>query len=322
MGSALAVLSRDLSRFLLIPAGMALLSLVVCVVSGEWFAIAPFLITLSSVAGLSGLLNYFGRSATERFSQRQTLISVAVGWALVCAVGALPIWLTAMFVGAEATPTVAYFTNALNALFEGFSGFTSAGLTMVIRPSQLPVSLQWWRSFMQWVGGVGVIVLTVALLEPAQDQYVLYQAEGRQQRLRLTMTRTVRRIWAIYAGYTAVAILLFRLAGMTWWEAVNHSMSAISTGGFSITDGNMSSYGTAVKVVVMLVMLCGAISFSVHDQLITKFRLTILLRDRQHFLLLGLLIVGAGVVGLEHYTFTGRFAWTDSIFQWVSALTT
>ncbi|MEL6855541.1 MAG: hypothetical protein AAFO83_10605 [Cyanobacteria bacterium J06607_13] len=107
MGSALAVLSRDLSRFLLIPAGMALLSLVVCVVSGEWFAIAPFLITLSSVAGLSGLLNYFGRSATERFSQRQTLISVAVGWALVCAVGALPIWLTALFVGAEATPTVA-----------------------------------------------------------------------------------------------------------------------------------------------------------------------------------------------------------------------
>ena len=65
-------------------------------------------------------------------------MSVALGWALVFAAGALPIWLSAMFMGAEATPTVANFTNGLNALFEGFSGFTSAGLTMVVRPSQLP----------------------------------------------------------------------------------------------------------------------------------------------------------------------------------------
>ncbi|MGD1899857.1 MAG: TrkH family potassium uptake protein, partial [Phormidesmis sp.] len=230
--------------------------------------------------------------------------------------------LTALFLGPAATPTVATFADILNALFESFSGFTSAGLTMTLRPSELPACLQWWRSFMQWVGGVGIIVLTVALMQPAQDQYVLYQAEGRQERIRLTVSRSVRRIWIIYLGYTGAGTLLFRTTGMTWWEALNHSMCAIATGGFSITDGSMGAYGVPAKLAIIAVMVCGAVSFSTHDQLLVKRNFLTVLKDRQHLLLIALLIVGSIAVGLEHYTATAQFAWIDSAFQWVSALST
>ncbi|MGB3294071.1 MAG: TrkH family potassium uptake protein [Phormidesmis sp.] len=317
----LRVISRDVSRFLLIPAGMAVLSLPVCLISREWFAIIPFLGTVVAASLLSFILHSLGKTAKEP-SMRQTFMSVALGWGLVAVIGALPIWWTALAMGAQTTPTVFNFTNPLNALFESFSGFTSAGLTMTLQPSQLPTSIQWWRSFMQWVGGVGVIVLAVALLEPTQNQYVLYEAEARETRLRLTVTRTVRRIWSIYIGYTVVSILLFRIFGMTWWEAINHSMSAIATGGFSITDGNMGAYGNAVQLSIILIMICGAISFNAHDQMISRRQLLTLWQDHQHRLLIGLLIVGTVIIGVEHYSFTGQFDWTDSAFQWVSALTT
>ena len=315
------VMCRDISRFLLIPVGMTVLSLPVCLISREWFAIIPFLGTGLAAGALSFFLYTVGKTAKEP-PLRQTFMTVALGWGAVAVAGALPIWWTAMAMGPEIPPTVFNFTNPLNALFESFSGFTSAGLTMTIRPSQLPTSLQWWRSFMQWVGGVGVIVLAVALLEPTQSQYALYEAEARQIRLRLTVTRTVRRIWSIYIGYTAVSVLLFRIFGMTWWEALNHSMCAIATGGFSITDGSMGSYGAATQISVILVMICGAISFNVHDKMISRRQILTLWRDHQHRLLFGLLIIGTVVVGTEYYSFTGRFNWMASAFQWVSALTT
>lgn len=314
-------LSYDVSQFLLIPTGMALLSLPVCILVREWFAIAPMILTVLCALMFSGLLRFVGKKA-EDTSLYQAFISVALGWALISAMGALPLWLTALSLGTDASPTVEYFSNGLNALFEGFSGFTSAGLTMVIHPSELPASLQWWRSLMQWVGGVGVVVLGLALMEPTQNQYVLYQAEGRQTQLRLTITGTVRRIWKLYISYTLASIVLFRVCQMTWWEALNHGMTAISTGGFSVTDGSMSGYNAFAKIAIILVMVLGAISFSLHDQIIKTRRLSVVLRDRQHFLLVVVLVVGIIVLAFDYFTFTKQFAWIDSAFQWASALTT
>ncbi|MEM1254887.1 MAG: potassium transporter TrkG [Cyanobacteria bacterium P01_H01_bin.21] len=172
-------LSHDISRLLLIPAGMALISLPVCILSREWFAIAPMVATALITLALSGLLRFLGKKA-EQTSLYRAFTSVALGWALISTVGALPLWLTAIKLGTDATPTVEYFRNGLNALFEGFSGFTSAGLTMVIRPSELPVSLQWWRSLMQWVGGVGVVVLGLALpVFQSASPVLLYTGPGK-----------------------------------------------------------------------------------------------------------------------------------------------
>lgn len=318
---SLRAISRDVGQFLLIPAGMALCSLPVCLIAREWFELVPLIVTAVGAGLLSRLLYFWGKDAGET-SIYQAFTSVALGWALISVIGALPLWLTAISLGPDALPTIAYFRNGLNALFEGFSGFTSAGLTMVIRPSDMPLSLLWWRSLMQWVGGVGVIVLALAVMEPTQQQYVLYQAEGRQTRLRLTMTATLRRIWVIYTGYTAASIVLFRVCGMSWWEALNHAMTAIATGGFSVTDGSMGGYSAVTKWAIILVMILGSISFDLHDRLLRKRQLSVILRDRQHLLLIVLLVLGTVVLAVDYFTFTGQFDWTDSAFQWVSALST
>ncbi len=316
----LTAISRDVSRFLLIPIGMLLLSLPVCLIAREWFAVLPFLYSLA-IASLLALLLYILGKKNDEVSTKQTLLSVAISWGLIAIIGGLPLWFTALALGDAATPTVGYFGDPLNSMFEGFSGFTSAGLTMTIRESELPASLQWWRSFIEWTGGLGLIVFAVALLEPFQDQYALYQAEGRQTRIRLTATRTVRRICIIYGLYTAASVILLRVTGMNWWAALNHSMTAIATGGFSVTDSSMAAYSAPIKLAVVLVMIMGAIAFERHDRFLSG-KLSALWQDRQHRLLLILIASGCIFTAVEQFSDSGQFGWVDNIFQWTSALTT
>ena len=317
----LATVSRDLGNFLWVPGLMATVSMPICIVTRDWPVLAALGITLLVVLGLASLFQQLGRQAVTG-SMAQTLVSVAISWGVISIIGGLPLWLAAMLMGETASPTMAAFKDISSALFEGVSGFISAGLTMAKQPSQLPTSIQWWRSLMQWTGGVGIIAFAIALLDPVDNTYALYQAEGRQARIRLTVSATVKRIWLIYISYTIAGIILFRLLGMPWWEAVNHAMTAISTGGFSVTDDSIGSYSAPVKLGAMVLMICGAIAFSSHDRMIQQRRLSALWQDRQHRLLLILLAAGASLVGLEHYSSSGQFDWLDSSFQWVSALST
>lgn len=302
---------------------MALLSLPVSIISQEYFAIAPFILTTLISVFFGQLLYRLGKGAKAAQLQ-QSMTTVALGWGIIPWIGAIPFITIAYHLAAqpEVPPTVLYFQNFWSALFESFSGFTSAGLTMTIRPSQLPHSLQWWRSFMQWVGGVGVIVLMLSVLNPSTDAYKLYSAEGRSDRIGLTLGRTVRRIWTIYAVLTVFSILLFRVVGMPWWEALNHAMCAIATGGFSITDNSMGSYDAPIQIAVILIMILGAISFSTHYAWLIQRRLSTLWQDPQHRSLWILLVIGTGVLLLESYGFSGTWRVVDVCFQWVSALTT
>lgn len=125
----------------------------------------------------------WGGNSSEKPHKIQALIVVALGWAILPLFGALPFYLIAHNVVDYATanqqsviPTIEVSQQPLNAVFEAYSGFTSAGRTMAIAPSQLPHALQWWRSLMQWVGGVGVIVLMLTIVEPEVDAKRLYDA--------------------------------------------------------------------------------------------------------------------------------------------------
>ncbi len=111
--------------------------------------------------------------------------------------------------------TTAVFRHPLNGIFESMSGFTSTGLTMAAIEDDLPRSLHWWRSFTEWIGGVGVIVLTVAILaRPGSGSLTLYQSEARSEKIHPSIVSTVREIWKIYLGFTLAAIALFLAAGM------------------------------------------------------------------------------------------------------------
>lgn len=315
---------RDVGLLLHVPGVMALLSLPVGFVFNEHYAIWSFLWTAFFSLSIGQLLYHLFGKASEEAHLRHAMLTVALSWGLIPLLGAIPFMLIALHLSVfPLTPqTVLEFQNPWNAVFESFSGFTSTGLSMALRSSELPRSLQWWRSFMEWIGGVGMIVLVLSVLEPSTDAYQLYYAEGRSKKIALTLKATVRKIWKIYLLYTVLSILLLCLVGMPWWEALNHAMTGISTGGFSVTDDGIGAYSPVVQLAVVPIMIVGAISFSAHYQLLAKRRLSALWRDAQHRALWLLLGLGTIVLLLENYWFQGSFLWLDTLFQWVSALGT
>lgn len=314
---------RDIGLFLHVPGIMALVSLPICWLSEEFYTFIP-LLTCAIVSLVTGQLLF--RQTKSKSSNRipYAMATAALGWLLVPIFGAIPLLMTATApnIAPDLSTTILAFENPWNCLFEAFSAFTSTGLSMAFNYSEIPYTLQWWRSLMEWVGGVGVIVLLISLLEPTTEPYQLYNAEGREQRIGLTLTQTVKRIWWIYIIYTVGGIFLFRIVGMSWWSALNHGMTGIATGGFSVSEGSIANYSLAVKLAVMIVMILGAISFSAHYKFLRHGKISALWSDNQHQALWFLLLVGTALLWGMHNLANRNVAFIDILFQWTSALTT
>jgi trk system potassium uptake protein TrkH len=323
MGSSRQIVLRDLGLFLHVPGLMALVSVGVSVLWGEYYGIVPFFVTAIASFVAGQILYRFCRGGGES-RLRHAMITAALGWGIIPLFGAIPFLMIALHFGdlPDPDPTTLVFINPWNALFESFSGLTSTGLSMALNPSQLPHSLQWWRSFTEWIGGVGVIVLVLSLLEPSEDSYQLYYAEAREKTIALTVQATVRRIWWIYLLYTLAGVMLLRLLGMPWWDALNHGLTGISTGGFSVRDQSIGAYSPLIQSGVIMLMIAGAISFIVHDRLLHQRRFSILWEESQLRAFWVLLVMGTGILLLVNYALDQSWLWLDSLFQWSSALGT
>ena len=315
---------RDIGLLLHLPAVMAIASIPVCLVSKEFYAFVP-LIACIFVSLLSGQLLYRFVRVDSDTSTRLPLgmLTAACGWLFLPLYCSVPIYLTAKAMPPETiAETMSNFQNIQNALFEAYSGFTSTGLSMALKYSEIPHTIQWWRSLMEWIGGVGAIALVIALLEPATEPYKLYNAEGRSKTIGMTLSQTVKNIWWIYLLYTIASIFLFRIAGMNWWEALNHGMTGIATGGFSVTDDSIGSYGLPAKLAVIIVMVLGSISFSIHYRFFRRRSLAAFWSDNQHQALWLILFGGGGILLLFNRLSGISVPRIDSLFQWVSAVST
>ena len=323
MTTSAPIILRDVGYILHAPGLMALASVPICLWFDEGYALWPFVWTAVVSFGLGQGLYRLGRQAGETRLYHAMLIA-ALSWGLVPFLGALPFVTMAAQLAAvpHTAQTVLAFQQPWNALFEAFSGFTGTGLTMALHPSQLPHSLQWWRSFMEWVGGMGVIVLMLSIVRPGAGQQFLYYSEAREEKILPSVTSTVRTIWWMYLVYTAGSILLLRLAGMPWWHAVNHGMTGIATGGFSVTDQSLAAYDTTVRLVMVPIMLAGATSFALHYSVFSKRRWTDWWRDAQQRSLWFFAGFGTLLLLLENRWSQGEFLWVDTVFQWISALGT
>ena len=260
----------------------------------------------------------------------EALIAVALGW-LACAVLAAVPYHVAALLDPAPTATLAAFRRPAVALFEGMSGVTGTGLSVTEDPSVLPASLQLWRSTTQWVGGIGWMMLALMLVAPLHG--LPGSEEGgpyRRHEPQLGAERTtdalaersrdpVTAIWLIYLGLTAAAMVALRLAGMPPWEAVNHALTGISTGGFAITSDSFNSYGPAVLWTTTAIMAAGAVSFAAHAALLALGPLAPG-EARQLRWLGGGLVVGSGAALLIAHDAGGNLA--EVVFNWVSALAT
>ncbi|UCG38117.1 MAG: TrkH family potassium uptake protein, partial [bacterium] len=186
------------------------------------------------------------------------LAVVGLSWLVVSLVGALPFYLSGV------TPTYA------DAFFETVSGFTTTGATVLTWIEGQPRGILFWRSLTHWLGGMGIIVLSVALL-PAigRGAYQLYRAEApgpTAERLRPRMKETAKTLWTVYFLLSMAETLLLMIGGMPLFDALCHTFGTMATGGFSTRNASIGAYGGYVQWVVILFMFLAGCNFLLHYQ--------------------------------------------------------
>jgi trk system potassium uptake protein len=315
----LRIISRDLGLICALVGMMSLGTLAVAAAWGEWDMIIPFAgaggIALAIAAAL-----YFPLRGGAEAQLKHGLVIAAIGWLLVALLGGIPFLLSSI---ASSNEAAAVFSDYGNAVFEAMSGFTTTGLSVVSRPEELPHTLQWWRSFSQWIGGIGIIVMVLGFIPmPIRAGRGLFFAE-RETKIHPSITATIRTMWWIYLLYTFVGVILLWGVGMGMWDAINHSMTALATGGFSTASTNMGNYpGWGVRLVVLVLMLLGAMSFVTHYDLLRGARVnfrTNFHQTRWLVLLCGSIAVVLLLENLRSGAAVSSGAW---LFQAVSAATT
>jgi len=250
--------------------------------------------------------------AMATLERPQALILIGVSWFMACIFGAAPL-------------IIGFILNPLDGFFEAVSGWTTTGLTMV-DVATCPHIFLFWRSLMQFIGGAGLAILMLtAIIGPKSGIASVYSAEARTERLLPAIRHTARMIFNIYILYLFVGIGLLYAAGMPLFDSINHSMCALSTGGFSTRAGSIGAYQSLeIEIITMVLMLLGSLSFAFHYLLLSgklsKAVKDIELKVTYASVIIFLPIVTYGLVyGFYHSPLQG---FRHAVFNVISALTT
>lgn len=272
-----------------------------------------FLVT-AAIAAVAGYpLRRLGTSRAEP-SRREALLTVLLIWLLVPVFGAVPFYLSG------------YFTP-LNAVFESMSGFTTTGATVLQDFDTFPLSLFMWRALTHWVGGIGIIVVFIAIfpqLAIAGRQLFAAEAPGPiEERLTPRLRGTATLLLGVYGGLTAACALAFWAAGMSLFDAVAHAFATLAAGGFSTEERSFQGFeSVALDWVATVFMFLAGANFALQYRLYTR-RSAALVKDPEFRAYL--LIVAASSVGLA-LLLLGEYGLGDSVrhalFQTVSIMTT
>ncbi len=177
------------------------------------------------------------------------------------------------FVAVSMLGSIVYLDHLppLDALFESVSGFTTTGLTTAT-PESMPNSILFWRSMTQWLGGLGMLVIIILLLSsPGMSAYYMYRSEIKTHRIEGNVYLAMKRILMIYGILTIAGIFLFLLAGMPAFDSLNHAMTAISTGGFSVKNASLGYYSsTLIEIAAIVLMVLGATSLFLHKKIFSR----------------------------------------------------
>jgi len=229
-----------------------LVPLIVAIIYNEPRYFVPFIASaaLSAAIGFS-LVKLF--KAEMKMSLKIAMVFSTIIWLIACAMGALP-----YFISGE--------LSYLDGYFEAMSGFTTTGFSMYPNLDAVSYTMNFWRGFTQWIGGLGIIFLLLAVFRSTGvDVMRLYLAEGREERLVPSIKHSTRIIVYIYLFFTAIAISLFLLAGMPVFDSIFHAFTALSTGGFGMRNTSLLFYNSVwIEIAAMIIMMIGATNFALH----------------------------------------------------------
>ncbi|MEX6502120.1 TrkH family potassium uptake protein [Pseudomonas zhanjiangensis] len=255
-----------------------------------------------------------GRPVDAQLRPRDMYMLTTASWLVVCVFAALPMMLIRHI-------------SYTDAFFETMSGITTTGSTVLTGLDSTSPGLLIWRSLLQWLGGIGFIGMAVAILPLLRVGGMrLFQTESSDWGDKVMPRSHVaaKYIVAVFVGLTLLGTLAFWLSGMSWFDAINHAMTAISTGGYSTSDSSMAHFGAATHWVAVVLMLLGGLPFTLYVATLRGHR-TALLRDEQVLGFFAVLAVTCLLVSLWlwlHSSFSFADAVRTTIFNVVSIITT
>jgi trk system potassium uptake protein len=308
----LSTIVADLGEIFTFIAPVTCVPLGVALIYGEWRMLLP----MASVPIVFFILGHLLKRLpkNERETRLSTaMCSVALFWFASAVISGLPFML-----GLNMS-----FTDSL---FEGMAGWTGTAFSMMQSLDTAPYTLLFWRSYMQWIGGIGIIAFVIAMASSTGlFRSKMFRTEGRDEPLMPGIIATGREIWKIYGLLTFIAISLILFTGLSLWESVNLGLSAISTGGFTLHGGGISFYHNIfLELMLIPIMIAGALPFKLY-YLIKENRRWSLFGDEQVKLFILFAIIGTAILAYDLVFFNDLdllVAVEQGLFMTVSALTT
>jgi trk system potassium uptake protein len=308
----LSTIIADLGDIFVFVAPVTCVPLAVALIFAEW----NMLLLMAAVPVIFFFLGVVLRSIprSERKVRLSTaLCSVALFWFFCAMISGVPFMLGLQM-------------NFTDALFEGMAGWTGTAFTMIPSVDSAPRTLLFWRSFMQWISGLGIIAFAITTasstgLFPSK----IFRNEGRDEALLPSVIATGRSLWKIYGFLTFMAIGLILFSGLTLWESVNLALAAVSSGGFCIHQQGVLYYNNVLLEFLLIpIMIAGALPFKLYYLVLENRRLS-LFGDEQVKIFFILLGIGVAVLTYDLMFFgdLGFFlALEQALFMTVSAITT
>lgn len=306
-----SIIAPDIGQIFRFMAGITCLPLVVTAIYDEWEVFAPMALVPILFLIIGTLLVQVPRPAREaRLSV--ALSSVALIWLTCAVISSVPFILT-------------LHMPVTDAIFEAMSGWTDTGLTLLPDVDSAPKTLLFWRSFMQWLGGIGIVAFTVALASRSGlVQRGLYRSEGRSEAFMPSVVGTGLAMWRIYLIITILSVGLILVSGVPLWDAVNLALTGIATGGFSVhAEGIPYYHNPLLEYLLVPVMLAGAMPFKLY-YLMYYHRKVSFFGDRQAVTLLALTLIGFLVLTADLVYLMGHDVMTalrQGLFMATAAIT-
>ncbi|MFN4132832.1 MAG: TrkH family potassium uptake protein [Candidatus Hadarchaeales archaeon] len=304
--------------------GILLLVPITVAIGAQEFDMIPAFLTGASIAFILGVLCAIFFHEKEEMRLKHAVVMAALIWIIAPLIASVPLWLSG------------FFSSPLDASFEGVSGFTGTGLTLALDIDHMPYSMNFLRHFLQFIGdGVGIIVISLSILGKTEISSVLaFKGEAKETGIRPSIIRTSRIIIGIAVAFLVIGTAMFAIAGIAEgqeagravYDAVNHSMTAYATGGFSTHSQNLLYYNSPVyEIVAVILMIFGALNFNLHYAILCgKRKEAIKNTEIRVFLIIfsiGAFLIGASLLSAGLYT-SADTIFRKGIFHLISAQTT
>lgn len=262
--------------------------------TSESAAVWGLMLTVAAGLAVGGGLWWFGRGDVGQLGRREALLLVALSWFLAAGVSGLPFLIWHHLSDAPLDPAFVSFTNCY---FEAMSGLTGTGATVLSDIESIPRSLLLWRAGTHWLGGLGIVVLFVAVLPMlgvgGKRLFRVESSGPTPEGVQPRIQEAARALWYIYSALTLAEISALLLVGMEPFEAVCHTFATLATGGFSTRNASAAAFGPGVHMVMIVFMMLAGVNFALYHHL-ARGRWRLLVEDRE--LRAYLMFLGAGSI--------------------------